>query len=93
MEVTNTLAYYDMSTVTTVKSFVVQAPGVMQLTSLELREIGKLPETQFLVKFFKFEFDYSGFNWDYQFCAMTFNRMMLIKMPLNRMPQCSYGPC
>jgi hypothetical protein len=28
MEVANTLAYYDMATITAVKSFIVQAPSV-----------------------------------------------------------------
>ncbi len=28
MEVANTLTYFDMATITTVKSFIVQAPGV-----------------------------------------------------------------
>jgi hypothetical protein len=31
MEVANTLAYYDMATITAVKSFIVQAPGVFVL--------------------------------------------------------------
>ncbi len=30
MEVANTLAYYDMATITAVKSFIVQAPGLQK---------------------------------------------------------------
>jgi hypothetical protein len=35
MEVANTLAYYDMATITVIKSFIVQAPGNFTLVSME----------------------------------------------------------
>jgi hypothetical protein len=31
MEVANTLAYYDTATITAIKSFIVQAPGVTEI--------------------------------------------------------------
>ncbi len=36
MEVPNTLAYYDTATITAVKSFIVQAPGVEFVEHLSL---------------------------------------------------------
>jgi hypothetical protein len=42
--VTNTLAYYDTATITAVKFFIVQAPGVMLIEPIRVCEYGTWPD-------------------------------------------------